>query len=242
MSSGFLDFHSHILPDMDDGAVYPDESIQLLLAEKRAGVSDVCLTPHYYAEDESVSSFLTRRQRSYAALREAKNHSRRSFPALHLGAEVHYFEGMAEEPLLELLCCGASRLLLVEPPMSRWSDLFYNELSSIRQKRDLQPVIAHLDRYIAFFDEPQLLRKMRERGCWIQFNAGSFLSGSHTKLMFDFFQSGEVYFLGSDCHNLTDRPCNMRALVSAFKKEKLVDRYLSFSRSGIALIKGKRRI
>ena len=238
MSSGFLDFHTHILPDMDDGVAYPAESIQLLLAEKRSGVSDVCLTPHYYAEEESVSSFLNRRQRSFSLLRETMKKSWRSFPKLHLGAEVHYYEGISREPLLSLLCCGASRCVLIEPPMRKWSESMFLELSDIRSKQHLQPVIAHLDRYISIFDDPSLCSQMRDHGFWIQFNASSFLQGQHRQLAFELFQSGEIYFVGSDAHNPHSRPVNYGELVSVLNKNKLMDRLFSISNSGIALLKG----
>ena len=57
-----IDFHTHILPGLDDGAKTLDESIQLLKMEEEQGVDTIVLTPHYYHEREDLKSFLQRRQ------------------------------------------------------------------------------------------------------------------------------------------------------------------------------------
>ena len=49
-----LDFHTHILPGVDDGSRNVDESMQMLAKMKEQGVSQVVATPHFYADDESV--------------------------------------------------------------------------------------------------------------------------------------------------------------------------------------------
>ena len=49
-----LDFHTHILPGVDDGSRNVDESMQMLARMKEQGVSQVVATPHFYADDESV--------------------------------------------------------------------------------------------------------------------------------------------------------------------------------------------
>ena len=56
-----IDFHTHILPGLDDGAKTLDESIQLLKMEEEQGVDTIVLTPHYYHEREDLKSFLQRR-------------------------------------------------------------------------------------------------------------------------------------------------------------------------------------
>ena len=53
-----IDFHSHILPKIDDGSKSSDESIEILLAERQQGVSDIIATPHFYAHDVSIFSLL----------------------------------------------------------------------------------------------------------------------------------------------------------------------------------------
>ena len=58
------DFHSHILPCMDDGARSAEESVKMLEALRDSGVDRVVLTPHFYRQKEDIVSFLSRRQAS----------------------------------------------------------------------------------------------------------------------------------------------------------------------------------
>ena len=44
----YLDIHSHILHNIDDGAKNIDSSISLLKESSHQGISDIILTPHFY--------------------------------------------------------------------------------------------------------------------------------------------------------------------------------------------------
>ena len=44
-----IDFHTHILPHMDDGSSSIEESLAMLQAEGKAGIERVVFTPHFYA-------------------------------------------------------------------------------------------------------------------------------------------------------------------------------------------------
>ena len=233
-----LDFHSHILPYMDDGAQHPRQSLSMLLAERASGITDVCLSSHYYAEENSVSAFLNRRQFSYDSLRREIKKSTRRLPNLHLSSEVHFFPGMAEEPLLHLLCCGASDLILVEPPMRVWDDAFYGELDRLRAKRGLQPVIAHLDRYISFLEDSSLVSAVRSRGYLVQFNIEAFLDRDFREYSCELLRFGKIDFLGSDAHDLTSRPVEMKEFVRLLEKESLLDRFVSLSEKGVQYLRG----
>ena len=63
-----VDFHCHILPEMDDGAKSPIESVQMLEILYRQNVTGCILTPHFYLEENSVEQFLKRRESSYSFL------------------------------------------------------------------------------------------------------------------------------------------------------------------------------
>ena len=57
-----VDFHSHILPALDDGSSSVEESIALLKMLSEQGVSAVCATPHFNANRTTVDEFLAARQ------------------------------------------------------------------------------------------------------------------------------------------------------------------------------------
>ena len=66
-----LDVHTHILPGMDDGSKNIRQSLAMLHRERKQGVSDVILTPHFYASQESPQKFLHRRAEAVSVLAEA---------------------------------------------------------------------------------------------------------------------------------------------------------------------------
>ena len=57
-----IDFHTHILPKMDDGSKSTEESIAMLKMQAEQGIRWVVATPHFYAEPESPQDFLQRRK------------------------------------------------------------------------------------------------------------------------------------------------------------------------------------
>lgn len=60
-----VDFHSHILPGIDDGAKDISMAREMLLAEEQSGVEAIVATPHFYLSEESVESFLEKRENAF---------------------------------------------------------------------------------------------------------------------------------------------------------------------------------
>ena len=56
-----IDFHTHILPGIDDGAKDVSVSAAMLEMEKEQGVNEIVLTPHYYGKFYSPTDFVRRR-------------------------------------------------------------------------------------------------------------------------------------------------------------------------------------
>ena len=65
------DFHSHILPGIDDGSDSLETSLAMLRMEAEQGISRVVATPHFYPRYDSPEHFLKRRAEAEAVLREA---------------------------------------------------------------------------------------------------------------------------------------------------------------------------
>ena len=65
-----IDFHSHILPGIDDGSRNVEESIALLRKEAEQGITHVIATPHFYPQHDTPERFLKRRNEAETVLRE----------------------------------------------------------------------------------------------------------------------------------------------------------------------------
>ena len=65
-----FDIHSHILPAIDDGAQYLEESLKLLELMRAEGITHVMATPHFYPQDTNLEYFLRASVSSFNKLNE----------------------------------------------------------------------------------------------------------------------------------------------------------------------------
>ena len=66
-----IDFHSHILPQMDDGADCVETSLAMLRKSFRQGVDAIVSTSHFYADEDYPQRFAERRLKAFQILEEA---------------------------------------------------------------------------------------------------------------------------------------------------------------------------
>ncbi|MBQ9082545.1 MAG: hypothetical protein IJY28_03485 [Clostridia bacterium] len=197
-----IDWHSHILPAMDDGSRDPDESIAMLRELARQGVDTVAATPHFYANDESPTQFLARRTR---ALEQLYWRTDATIPRILPGAEVRYYAGIASRDDLRSLCIGETGLLLVEMPEIRWTTSTVQELLELSDIHGIFPVLAHIERYL-HLQHADVWAQLLDSGIRMQVNASYFLEWRTRRKAMSMLTEGSIHFLGSDCHNLTTRP------------------------------------
>jgi protein-tyrosine phosphatase len=196
-----IDWHSHLLPEMDDGSRSVEESISMLDSLKAQGVSCVIATPHFLANEESVEDFLKRRDRSYKLL--AQN-MQSDHPRVLCGAEVKYYPGISKMKDLDRLAIEGTRILLLEMPMKRWTEYTFKELTALSATRRLTVVMAHIERYLAFHGT-DMIERLCDNGLLMQVNASFFERFGSRRKALKLLQSGMIHFIGSDCHNLTTR-------------------------------------
>ena len=209
-----IDWHSHLLPAMDDGSKDVEESLTLLNLLHEQGVSHVVATPHFYANDESVDRFLLRRKQSFDNL---KGNISNQCPEIHLGAEVKYYQGISRMEGLDKLCIEGSDILLLEMPFTKWPNFVVNELLELASMARFKIMLAHIERYFAFQNK-SVWKNLYETGILMQVNASVFFRMSTRRQIVKFIKAGGVLFLGSDCHNLSSRPPRMGDAFSILKK------------------------
>ena len=199
-----VDFHSHVLPGIDDGCKSVKEALRVLRMEAKQGIEHVVATPHFYPQQDTPERFLRRRAASEALLREAMAEES-GLPTLSVGAEVYYFRGMSDSDAISELTINKTRCILVEMPRSPWTEAMYQELEALYVKRGLIPVVAHVDRYISRFRTHGIPKRLENLPVLVQANAEFFLERSTSRMAMRMLKKGAIHLLGSDCHNLTDR-------------------------------------
>lgn len=129
-------------------------------------------------------------------------------PRLLLGAEVQYFDGMDHLRELPSLCIQGTNLLLLEMPFDRWDQRVIQTVQEIQRAGEIQLVLAHVERYLSFYRNPQALEAFRRAGVLMQVNASFFDGWLRRRKALSMLQSGAFQLMGSDCHNLTSRRPN----------------------------------
>ena len=201
-----VDLHTHILPEIDDGSDGVDTSLAMLHREAEQGVAAVCATSHYYAKQNSIPSFCARRAEALERLTSALPED---FPRVLPAAEVAYFPRMEEQDLTPL-CIQGTRTLMLEMPFADWTSLQTEAVEALALDCGYQVVLVHPERFCFSKSNKHRLEKLAELPIGLQINAGSLLRWGTRRLALDLLQLAHWPLLGSDCHNLTSRPPNLK--------------------------------
>jgi protein-tyrosine phosphatase len=212
-----IDFHSHILPKIDDGSSAVEESIAMLRKEAEQGITQVIATPHFYPRHDSPERFLARRRSAEAMLQEAMV-GQNDLPQVICGAEVYFFSGISECEALPELTIGGKNCILIEMPPVPWTKNMYSELEAIPARWGLAPIIAHVDRYLGVLSTHGIPQQLERLPVLVQANASFFLRSGTRNRALQLLRRDQIQLLGSDCHNLTDRPPNLDKAVQIISK------------------------
>jgi len=213
-----VDIHTHILPIMDDGAKTPEKSAELLKLEFAQGIDTVVLSSHFNIEDESISSFTNRRQKSFAKLLSVNSDIK-----LLTGAEVRYSPKLYKTDLSEL-CIENTRYILIELPYYE-RPFALNEVMRQIIESGYQPVITHPERYDRI-DKKEIYRLV-DSGVLMQISAGSFCFAKERKRCIDMIKHNLVHFLASDAHSPDRRPPRFDLAKTVLLKNS-VRRFMNF--------------
>lgn len=199
-----IDFHSHVLPEIDDGSQSPEESVRMLQLLRQQGVDTVIATPHFYCNQDNPNNFLARREESFQKL----PYDPATMPKLLLGAEVTYFRDMSRSEELRRLCIGESPVLLIEMPFYRWTKRMVEDLCNMHRMGYI-PVLAHVDRYRKRGQFLSYWRRLQKEHVLFQCNADAFLPKHPGNWLIRMLKKGHIHFIGSDCHNMENRISNI---------------------------------
>lgn len=204
----FIDFHSHILPEIDDGADSLETSVEILRKLYKCGTRFIYATPHFYADSDTVDSFIKKRNAAYEKVLELKLDD---IPDIGLGAEIMYCKELDNIDISPLKYSDRERLLF-EFPVRTITPETPAIIDRISSRYVLTPVIAHVERY-SWADREHLDELLKIRGVAFQFNyTGLKEKGAADKIRYLLKKTAPV-ILGSDTH----RPENVDESVAALK-------------------------
>lgn len=194
---GFTDWHSHILPGVDDGIKTMEESIAVLEEYERLGFKKVWLTPHIMEDYPNGTEDLKKKFEELKTLWKGK-------VEIALAAE-NMLDNLFEERLEknDFLPIGEDRdQLLVEtsyytPPYAM------EEMLDGARKKGYNLILAHPERY-RYMEEKDYL-KLKDFGLKFQMNLLSLVGayGEQAQKKAEWLLSKDMIdYLGTDIHRL----------------------------------------
>lgn len=204
------DIHCHILPGIDDGAANGKMTVSMLRKAYAEGVRRIIVTPHY--RRGMFEPPMDKVYKRYLQVRKKASEIGAFGIEVYLGCEYHRHSDMAE--VLESgrrPTMAGSRYVLTEfssvDPYSRVRGTLYELVTA-----GYIPIIAHAERYQAFFENMENVADAIALGAMIQINADSLVgeSGFKTKQFCKkLMKEDMVQFIASDAHNIKDRPSRL---------------------------------
>ena len=200
-----IDFHSHILPKMDDGSRDYEMTAQMLQSAREQQIDTIVATPHFYADSMIISDFIRLRQHVCLKVKEL---ALAGNIRIVCGAEVAFFSGIGKADEIDALLIGKTDLLLLEMPFRSWSEHELYEIDLLL-RRGIQPVIAHLERFYPYQKDKEIIPALLDMPVYIQLNAECLLDWKMRRRAMKLFKNRQAHLLGSDCHNMSSRPENL---------------------------------
>ena len=193
-----IDFHSHILPGIDDGSRSIEQTIRMLKEAKEAGFTKIISTSHYiegyYESDEAErTELLNEVQKNISGIE------------LYLGNEIYITNNMID--LIQnkqASTINNSKYVLFEFPLSAKS---MNDKEVVYRliENGFVPVIAHPERYSYVQDNPEYIEELAEMGALFQANYGSIIGmygKKAEKTLKKLLKNDFIRFFGTDSHRI----------------------------------------
>lgn len=195
-----IDFHTHIIPNIDDGSRSIEETFNLIKEAKNAGFEAIISTSHYIENYYETNT--PEREVWVNAIYEnlqAKNIDIQ----LYLGNEIYLSENIIK--LLEegkASTINDTSYVLFELPLNAEPMNLYDMVYQMLQYK-LVPILAHPERYSFVQKDPELVYDLIQKGAFMQANYGSIIGQYGEKaqiIVRKMLENNMVHFLGTDVH------------------------------------------
>lgn len=193
-----IDLHSHILPELDDGAQSLRQSLAMARMAVDSGIQVMVATPHC-ADDRAREVY-----EAWKLLRQALRENRiplRLFPGMEILGQPDTARLLQEKKLFTI---NGSRYPLIEFSFDGLGKEETWILYSVC-KAGYRPVVAHPERYAFVQRNPQLINLWQRMGCLMQVNRGSLLGRFGVpaqEMAWELVDRGFAAVVASDAHSV----------------------------------------
>ena len=215
MSVQIGDFHSHLLPNVDDGSRTVEDALEGVGRMVAAGVSRIITTPHLkasvIAEPDECRVRMDDMDEAWAEVEPA-------VASAHEGLRFERgFEVMLDIPDPDLsdprFHLAGTRFVLVEWPRLQIPPGTAGVVERLVQA-GLIPIIAHPERYMGVERDLLVVQAWKEAGAFLQGNHGSLVGmygAAPERVLLRLLEVGMVDYLSSDFHGRPEYKLHIQA-------------------------------
>ena len=197
-----IDFHNHVLPNIDDGPKHIEESLSMLKSAYHQGITDVVQTVHFQHPkmiDKIINESILEEKLNVLVEELRKNKIRIK---VHLASEVFYLPNLIEIANIPFVTFN-NKYMLVEFSSVIFPKNFEEQFFKL-QNSGINPIIAHPERYRYVKNDVSLIERWIELGYILQLDAGSIIGSFGKKIQevsFNIIEKYGFHLIGSDAHN-----------------------------------------
>lgn len=202
MPQAFIDLHSHIAWDVDDGIKTKEDAIKALEQAIEDGIMGICSTPHVICGKTDTVAFQNILLRQQELMEIAKEMGVYIYSGAEMFMNIDFLDSL-DNGIFQTL--NESRYMLVEFDLSRdihyisYIDEYLDELFC----RGFIPIIAHVERFFPTGLDLEMVENWLEMGCLLQTNRTS-LMGFQGKVIqrnaHHLVKNKMIHLVASDTH------------------------------------------
>lgn len=202
MPQAFIDLHSHIAWDVDDGIKTKEDAIKALGQAIEDGIMGICSTPHVICGKTDTNAFQNILLRQQELMEIAKEMGVYIYSGAEMFMNIDFLDSL-DNGVFQTL--NESRYMLVEFDLSRdihyisYIDEYLDELFC----RGFIPIIAHVERFFPTGLDLEMVENWLEMGCLLQTNRTS-LMGFQGKVIqrnaHHLVKNKMIHLVASDTH------------------------------------------
>lgn len=195
------DMHNHLVPKVDDGSKFLEESLDCLRTLKAVGFKKVYITPHFqYPRFQNDEDDIRRR---YADLKETVESMELGIEMAGVAGEYRIDSGFAKRLENPRFLKVADKYVLVEFSLHQQM-MGCDEMIFDMQMKGYEVILAHPERYPYLGVQSSRMEQLKNQGVFFQVNIlslGGFYGEEAKRRAHEMLDRGWVEFLGTDTHN-----------------------------------------
>lgn len=208
-----VDIHSHLIPNIDDGAQSLDHSLDMIKEMVKLGYKKLITTPHIHPRYPNTPEIIM------SGLGKLQTELDRNKIEIEIEAAAEYFvdESFHQKILdgLPILSFG-DRYVLVESSFTN-KPLFFESVLFDLKSKGYNPILAHPERYAFLEGSIEWIQELDAMGVLLQVTLGSiggYYGENPQKMAKKLLKHDLVHFLGSDLHHQRHIPFLAKGLKS----------------------------